>query len=196
MDKAMMAAAEKTVLMYARKYNARRGADLGFDDLVQLGWEAVVKTLPAFKEGRGATFATFCRLPVETAIKNACQKQNPRLSLDAPIEAGEGPETFAEFKRSEGPGADELLAHAEREAKVRAIVARVAKEFRGREKVVKALVERLMNGEVVEERFRSEVSLADIAADVGVSRQAIGKLEQTLKLRLAEELEDLFEEAA
>lgn len=197
MDKgSMMAEAEKTVLMYARKYDARRGADLGFDDLVQLGRMAALDALASFREGRGATFATFCRMPVETAMKNACKKMNARLSLDAPMKGEDDAGTFKDTAADEGPTPEGAVGSAEREAQVQRIVRRVVSEFKGRESVVEALVERLMEGEVVNSRFRSETSLGDIAATAGVTRQAIGMLETKLRARLAEELSDLWSEEA
>lgn len=189
--------ATKVAGLYARKYSGARGADLGYEDLVQVGIEAALRALPAYREELG-TFGTFIRQPVATAIRNAVLHNTARgfvarkddfTSLDAPV--GDGDVTFGDFAASETVTPEEAFERAERESKVRAIVERVTAEFAERKAVVQALVERLMAGEVVEQRFRSEVSLADIAGREGVSRQAIAQLEQRLRARLAAELSDL-----
>ena len=54
------------------------------------------------------------------------------------------------------------------------------------------LVERLMDGEMVEARFRSDTSLAEIAEKFGCTRQNVGNIEKKLKARLAVELKAVW----
>lgn len=187
---AMLATVEGTVRMYASKYARGAGGDLGVDDLMQVGRVAALLAAPSFDPSKGATFATYVRLPVETAIRNAVRKMNPRLSLDAKL--GEGEETYGSMTAAEETGADEAMATGERDAKVRALVKRVTAEFESHREMAALLVERLMDGEMVEARFRSDTSLAEIAEKFGCTRQNVGNIEKKLKARLAVELKAVW----
>lgn len=187
---AVLASVESVVRMYAAKYIKAAGGDLGLDDLMQVGRMAALKAAPKFDPAGGATFATFCRMPVETAIKHEVARKNPRLSLDAQV--GEEGESFLSLRASDDAGAELGMVAGERDAKIRALVARVMSEFKAHEEMAAMLVERLVDGAMVDQRFRSEVSLADIAAKFGCSRQNVGNLESKLKARLAVELAQVW----
>lgn len=190
----MLATVKATVEMYARRYARSARGHLDFDDLCQLGYMAAMKAAESFDPEGGATLATYCRKPVNAAMRNAVAEwRGTMLSLDAPMGAsddGEG-STFLESLAAECGSPEESAEQAERSALVKGIVDKVVADFESHEGMARLLVERLMDGEIVESRFRSDVSLADIAARFGVSRQRVGIIEKDLKAKLAEALAEV-----
>jgi RNA polymerase sigma factor (sigma-70 family) len=185
---AQVAGVRSTVEMFARRYSRFARGHFDFDDLCQVGYVAAMKAAPSFDPNRGASFATFCRMPIRTAMRCAVAGwRKPMLSLDAPVHA-DSESTYLDGLESECATPEAALEAAEREALVKGIVARAVAEFEQHREMATLLVERLMEGEMVEQRFRSEVSLAEIAEKFSVTRQWVCTVEKRLRTRLAEAL--------
>jgi RNA polymerase sigma factor (sigma-70 family) len=186
-----VATVKTTVEKFARQYARTARGHLGYDDFVQIGYMAAMKAAESFDPSMGATLATYCRRPVSNAMRAACAEwRGSMLSLDAPVGGDENETTFADLHAGEGATAEEALEGAERDALVRSMVDKAVAEFESHQEMARLLVGRLMDGEMVEERFRSDVSLADIATKFDVSRQYVGIVEKKLKARLVELLKE------
>lgn len=63
---------------------------LGYDDLYQIGCEALCHAAQSYKEGRDASFATFAKVVIRNHLISHCRKvvriQNPLEYMDAPLE--------------------------------------------------------------------------------------------------------------
>lgn len=185
----MLASVKGTVEMYARRW-ARSAQHLDYDDLVQIGYAAAMKAAATFDPTKGATFATYCRRPVSNAMRNAVVGQGNELSLDAPMDDEEEGSTYLDSLRQETASPEEALEASERDALVRSLVDRVIDEFESHQDMARMLVERLMEGSQGDERFRAEggLSLREMGAKFGVSRQTVLNVEKRLRARLREVL--------
>lgn len=199
----MLATVKATVEMFARRWARTARGHLDFDDLVQVGYMAALKAAETFdpKHSAGAAFSTYCRVPVNGAMKNAVASwRGSMLSLDAPVGDDEG-STYLDAVVAEVSGlktswgaeqADNALEAAERDALVRSLVDKAIADFTTHRDMARLIVERLVEGAQGEERFRAEggLSVRDIGDKFGVSRQTVLNVEKKLRARLAEVLEE------
>lgn len=184
----MLATVKTTVEYFARRWAAvGKGVGLDFDDLVQVGYMAALRAETSWRPEAGASFATYAARPVESAIRNAAKSRASgrrwAQSLDTPL-GEDGGSTYLDTVAAEVGTPEENVGAAERDRMVRELVDKVVSEFEGHEGMARLLVERLMDGGKVEERFRSEVSLGDIGARYGVTRQRVDQIQKRLKTRL------------
>lgn len=191
----MLATVKTTVEMFARRYSRMARGHLDFDDLVQVGYMAALKAADRYdpNDASGASFATFARLPVESAMRNAVASwRGTMLSLDAPVSGEEEGSTYLDAVAAEVATADEVLETAERDALVRSLVDKAIADFTTHRDMARLIVERLVEGAQGEERFRAEggLSVRDIGDKFGVSRQTVLNVEKKLRARLAEVLEE------
>lgn len=178
---AMMQEVKGVVVMYARRYAQQAPAHIGYDDLCQLGYCAAMRAAETYNAGAGASYATYCRLPVEAAMRAALASwRAPMASLDA--------DGAAEVE-ADGAAPDVALEAQQRDGLVRGIVDRVVAEHANRT-LAEALVTRLMEGEQGCGRYRSggDSSVRALGARFGVSRQTILVAERRLRAQLAEAL--------
>ena len=67
---------------------------LGYDDLYQIGCEALCHAAQSYKNGNGASFATFAKVVIYNRLISHCRKviqvQNPLEYMDAPLKEGIG----------------------------------------------------------------------------------------------------------
>ena len=167
----------------ALRFKARSGGSVEAADLVQVGLMAALNCAQTFDPEAGASFLTYCRHPVCAAMKRArnasqslmgarthCSARD--ISFSAPAHTDSETETFGDTVADPSESVEEQAMKAEREAKVRAIVAKVRSAHKNKA-LFDDLLERLMashfGGEG--ERLRSEIPLSDIAKKHGMTRQ-------------------------
>ena len=169
---------------FAKRLAVQSGGSVDAADLSQVGLMAALRCAKTFDASKGATFRTYCWHPVMEEMKRAknasrsvagtvsrCAARD--VSFSAPVRATDDDgETFGDLLPSEEESAEEQTMKAEREAKVREIVARVRMGWKNKE-LFDDLLARLMashfSGEG--ERMRSEIPLAEIAAKHSMTRQ-------------------------
>lgn len=190
---ATVASVKTTVEMFARRYAGAAGGHVGYDDLLQVGYMAAMKAAETFDSKNGAALATYCRMPVKTAMKNAVAAwRGTMLSLDAPVSDDEAGSTYLDAVNAECATPEEAYETHEHEALVRSLVEKALGEFEAHQEMARLLVGRLMEGTQGEERFRAEggLSVRDIGEKFGVSRQTVLNVEKKLRARLAEVLKE------
>lgn len=190
----MMTSVKTTVEMYARRWSRSTKGHLGYEDLVQVGYMAAMKAADTFDASNGASFATYCRKPVSSAMRGAVAEwRGTMLSLDAPMGDEDGGSTFLDSLEAECASPEESLAAQERAVLVRGLVDKAVEEFEAHKDMARMLVERLVEGAQGEERFRAEggLSLREMGEKFGVSRQTVLNVEKRLRARLAEVLAEV-----
>lgn len=171
---------------FAKRLEAQSGGSVEAADLVQVGLIAALRCASTFDPNAGAAFRTYCWHPVMEEMKRAknasrsvtggvtrCAAKD--VSFSAPVRVGETDgETFGDTLTDPSESVEEQAMKAEREAKVREIVARVRKGWKNKE-LFDDLLTRLMTSHFggEGERLRSEVPLTAFAEKHGMSRQGI-----------------------
>ena len=151
-------------------------AGIEVEDLVQEGYAGALKAAARFNPEAGANYLTYAAWWIDAAMKEATTRRLVRTpegathawigSLDAPMGGDneeDGP-TFLDWQRDDQPGADELSAVAEEQARVRAALPKV--NPRGRAVLVCHMG--LLGCE--------PKPLQVIAKELGVTRQRVGQL--------------------
>lgn len=184
----------------AKRLASGAGGSVDRDDLFQVGMMRATYCAASYNPNGGASFATWCYRAVGADMRRArnasrstfakvARFEADSVSLSTPI--GESENTLEDILPDSSATAEVRVAQAQREAQVRAIVARVRAEHRN-PAMFDDLIERLMSSTFKsQERNRSEVSLSDIAAKHGISRQGAHVNEKSLRARLEEALAEM-----
>jgi RNA polymerase sigma factor (sigma-70 family) len=189
---ALVAQVEDAVRALAVKWGRTKKHD--YEDLAQIAREAAWVATETFEPGI-ATFSTYADRAMTMALRNAVRaggrKYVAPASLNAPVgfQGEEGGEWIDTIAGEVVAAADEIVSAGEREEQVRRIVAAVkAEHFAAKPALFDALVERLMAAEAVRadaQTNRSEVTLADVAAAHGCSREWVRRTEMSVRARLS-----------
>lgn len=193
---ALLSEVTPTIRGLAVRLAQASGGSIDAQDLVQVGLMAALRCAQTFDPQNGASFRTYCWHPVAEEMKRArnvsrsvtgvvtrCAAKDVSFSAPANRRSGGDDETlFGDCIPDPSESAEELAMKAERDAKVKAIVARVRAEWKNKA-LFDDLLDRLMashfSGEG--ERLRAEVPLAAIAEKYGVTRQAIDRTNQKIR---------------
>jgi RNA polymerase sigma factor (sigma-70 family) len=169
---------------FAKRLAAQSGGSVEAADLTQVGLIAALRCIESYDASKGASFRTYCRNPVLTEMqrtKNASRSVTggvtrcaaKDISFSALVgQSEDSDETFGDLLPSDEESIEVQAMKAEREAKVREIVARVRKGWKNKE-LFDDLLNRLMTTHFAGERFRSEIPLTAFAEKHGMSRQGI-----------------------
>jgi RNA polymerase sigma factor (sigma-70 family) len=181
---ALLSQVNLTIARLARRLAAHSGGSVDAADLTQVGLMAALRCVETFDASKGASFRTYCWHPVMSEMQRAknasrsvtggvtrCAAKD--VSFSAPV-GQDSDETFSDLLPSDEESIEVQAMKAEREAKVREIVARVRKGFANKV-LFDDLLSRLMTSHFAGdgERLRSEVPLAAFAEKHGMSRQGI-----------------------
>jgi RNA polymerase sigma factor (sigma-70 family) len=196
---ALISEVTPTIRGLAARLIRTAGGSVETQDLVQVGLMAAFRCAQTFDASAGAAFRTYCWHPVAEEMKRALARSRSSVqrstgrciakdvSFSAPISAQtESDDTVGDTFADSASSAEELVERAERESKVRAIVARVRADWKN-----KALFDDLLNRLMVShfagegERLRAEVPLAIVAEKHGISRQGVHQTEKKIREALS-----------
>lgn len=183
---ALLSQINPMVSRFAKRLAAQSGGSVEAADLAQVGLIAALRCAKTFDASKGASFRTYCWHPVMEEMKRAknasrsvtggvtrCAVKD--VSFSAPVgQSEDSDETFGDLLPSGEESVEVQAMKAQREAKVREIVARVRKGFENKA-LFDDLLSRLMTSHFAGEgeRLRSEIPLAVFAEKHGMSRQGI-----------------------
>lgn len=194
----MLASMEPVVCICARKM-ARAGVD--WEDLAQEGRLGALRAIELFDPSAGASFKTYATRWIRAYIRRYMQYNRSLVrtgaslrtvdldsSLDARVCAAEETSFMDILEDEDGVTPEDAVADMEERALVREAMERAASRLGP---IGRAIIERrLCAATVGEERCSSEVPLAVISAEYGVSRQRVHQIEAKVRVVLAEELEE------
>lgn len=184
---ALLSQVNLMVTRFAKRLAAQSGGSVEAADLAQVGLMAALRCAKTFDASKGAAFRTYCWHPVMEEMKRAknasrsvtggvtrCAAKDVSFSAPVSAHSEDSDDTFGDMIPSDEESVEVQAMKAEREAKVREIVARVRKGFANKA-LFDDLLSRLMTSHFGGdgERLRSEVPLAVFAEKHGMSRQGI-----------------------
>ena len=192
---------------FSKRLAQQAGGSVEAADLEQVGMIAALRCAQSYDASKGAAFRTYCWHPVMEEMKRAknasrsvtggvtrCAAKD--ISFSAPVRADDADgETFGDTLSDPSESAEELTMKAEREEKVRKIVAQVRMGWKNKE-LFDDLLSRLMASHFAGEgeRLRSEVPLTVFAEKHGMSRQGIHVNEKRVREVLTRALATVIEE--